>query len=757
MVAFGQLLLNMRNLYEWVKSHFGQISTVLTIVGFSLVGLITSIIKIVNFIIRKKNARKDKKYFGGNLEIIRSLAVRDGCYNLKESKSLKKSFIEKKDFIIQKIRKTVYDKVELDISQIASGSSTIKFKEIINDNFLLLDSNIRNINSGRQTKFSSFINELKNYKDKSFVNFNKALLIGDAGEGKSLVCFVLRNKLKDLDSNKWVLFISHKDFLNNASISLGSEEWLSRLVASQIGIHSPSDLDLRVIDEIIKESSIIIIDAMDEIAQKISRERNSEFINSWCFKSSLLITTRETHFYSSLLGLHEIREFDVLSIEPTNYTDRQQFIEGVCKRLYSDNNYLVPYQRVIYLINNFSAIAQITQTPILLLMLCELAVKGNLDESLTTVTIYEHWVHEFTIKEIEKSHKGMSYSELLSLLEDIAWKLFLQINEGYISNFALTEDSIKDILSNKYHHLNFDEQIKITKLIVNSPLLTSLPTKTKRESSQILFRHESFFEYLIASRVNAWLLGNRTSGEDFFEMLETPGIAFFIKEYFLKIKESPEYCYISNRRLLQYLEQLLTSRSRKTEELKVRLATFTAGQVAYHLGIISDKISSDKLIELCISEEDFWIKRCLVIGMMFGGNDKPYHDFIDAMRAGIEKGDFSLSRRNMAIELGFYGDQEFNKFDPTLDLGGSQCRRFLTRAVIELSLLVEQSNWRLELFNILYLWKHRPVSENDFINTVREIYSKLENGVSKVELINKRHSFPEIQEAKEMLQTLKNI
>jgi len=204
-------------------------------------------------------------------------------------------------------------------------------------------------------------------------------------------------------------------------------------------------------------------------------------------------------------------------------------------------------------------------------------------------------------------------------------------------------------------------------------------------------------------------------------------------------------------RLKRNLDSLLAAREGTTDEFTARNHSFMAGQMAYYLGMVVDDSTYSSLYDIATLETEFWIRRAAAIGLAFGGYPAALNRLIDEMKDAIAGGDFCLARKNIAIELGFYGDQRLDPRDPTLDLGGQSCERLVTRLCSELCSDAEMPNRRMALFDIIYLSQHRSVSEASFESTLLQCKAVLGKALDRMESERNAIDFPEVREVRSIL------
>lgn len=738
------------------------------VVGITAVGLAAGSWQVVKFTVRKIGEASDKRSFGNEYYTLKLQAERDRCFDQNGIRSLKQSIRARKKELFGAITSLLESETRGEMEQLAPGSSRLRYRDILSGPPFLMACSTHGPEGERRPSVADYLLQLEALFDEAgphsgpTLRRQKLLILGGAGDGKSLFCLRIRRaaaSVRDQSRSNWCLQISASDFdftpqvLAGAS-DIGSRIWCGKLLALRLGSTEPTALETRLLVDLLAERGIIIIDALDEIAQRLTRSQMATLLKSWVLQHAVIVLARSSYYDAALRGVPEISAFDPIIIDTPSDHARRSFVRAFCRQ-FGTSQAEEDAADIIRSFDAFPGLSQLAKTPLLLLMASELGIDGHvIGKTADVISIYEKFVGQFIERDIRRGHDEISPRAMNELLQDIAWEVFKRRQETKGDVAAIEVGTLNKLIRDRIVGLDGQAIERVRELLASCAIMSARSSMAGGEIRTFKFNHETFTEFLAAARLNDWLLGRRSEGDDFFEAIESPGLSYFVKEYFGRLKSDAEGRQIARRRLFSQYERLSAQRQSLTNESTARIASFATGQIAYYLGMIAEGSDRDTLMSAAYGDPDFWVRRAAAIGLAFGGDGTAYDALIDEMRGGIAIGDFSLCRKHIAIELGFYGDQEFNRCDPTLDRGEASCRGLVSRVAEQAAFAVEQPNWRVDLFDLVYLANHRPAAQAEFYAVVREVKPKLEAYLRVIEKVRSDRDYPEIAEVKAILATV---
>jgi len=743
---------------EWLDAWLGEAANLSAVLGFSALGVLAASRAIVLFGWRTFRTRRDRSALQESYDLWLTLATQDGAYAPTGLKTLAKTLSAVRTELGTLVRASFGDWADEKLNQKASGSTRLTYEQLFSLPFLLLP--IRFVREADNEAITLI--DLADLCDRPEPSVpeqphrlnRRLLLIGSAGAGKTLTCLgVARHLSRRTGAPRWTLILNADDFEvdTSRSVVVGSLHWCADIVAKRLALMHLSDLRRKLLGEEIETNAAIVLDGLDEISQRLGRRRTDDLLNSWVFARARIVTTRASFYYSSLLGHRAIQSVDkaFAEIPPPGALDN--FIHSACRVAFGEGGSRRE-DAIRNLRTRFPNIASVTQSPLLLMMLIDLdGVEDWRGTQVDTARIYEEFVEQTIAIDLRRLGNIASVRSLPLIYRRVAW-IMCQEGEPHgrvstgVARGVVAKAAAGILVASSDHDREQLEEVVATSSLISAAHGGS----NRRAATKVRFRHESFRDFLVAQRLQLWMLGETEEGEDFFQWVDSPEVSHFVKEYLNRIRADQLETDRVSMRLRRHLERLLEERTKTTEESAARRSTFAAGQVAYYLGMIARGEARDRLVGIARGESDFWIRRAAAIGLGFGGWPECIDVLIDEMRSALGRGEFSLARKNIAIELGFYGDQDFDPSDPTQDRAGQSCQRLVTSVCAELGLDVEAPNWRMRLFNLIYLAKYREVSRASFEGTLRECAEALKGAIPQLETESLKKHYPEVAEIREV-------
>jgi hypothetical protein len=730
--------------------------------GFSALGLSGACWKLIRTATRRFNAYRDKRRYGTEVEVLKRQALRDGSFEAGQIASLHSTLTAKKIEVAERLRTTLAEECSRHLSRIAPGSTTLKYSDLLTGPPMLMPCELLDLDGHAIQSTEDYLltieEQLAQGKIEELLK-HRLFLLGPAGAGKSLFCLQVQTRIearaKQSDSFSCVQ-LSVDDFSRcdpRTTSIIGSREWCGELLARRYAYPTdePSSLEIRLLGDISEENVIFLIDALDEIAQVLPFADFEDLLSSWLFQRAAIVSARRSFYQSKLQGAPQLKPFNMMWLDEPSEPVRRRFLRAICFRGGSNHSESdAKYRTALSMLEELPALADVVHTPLLLLMLAEFAAGDQQrDDTVDMVDIYKNFIKRVLANEARRAHGEISEHSLYDLFQDLAWAAFADRVDRH-GACAVDKSLLRSLLQKHLGAVPISTVERIELAVSTSAILSS-SGRASPPHAGLGFTHETFLEFLIAAMLNDWLLSKRSEGKVFFQYLETPGISFFVKELIHRIRMNPVEAAHARHRLWDLFNNQSGMRQSATDDNTARLASFAAGQVAYYLGHLAENEDRARLESIATDEKDFWVRRAAAIGLAFCADPSPYHALIDEMRRGMDSGDFTLCRKHIAMELGFYGDQEFDRRDPSLDRGGGSCRRLVTIAATQSQHAVEQANWRMDLFDLVYLSKHRPASSEEFKLVLFEVKESLAKTLSRLEENIAYLQYPELREVRALI------
>lgn len=744
-----------------IRSLLTDVSTLATVLGFGAVGVFVAAKFVATRLLATIYELVERRQLGSQYDTMRKLAIEDGAFDPKKNIRLYPILMESVTDANRALIVSNTERLAARLNRLASGSTKLRNKDLLSSETLLLPFCFSRDIDGCSLDLEEFsATVLRPAPEGPGSPGNRRhLLLASAGFGKSLTCLAMEKDAREDDvlGDRLIFMVTAEDFADHeqhssGSATLGDEWWSVNLFASRLGWRSPSELQRRALRREIQDNAVILIDGLDEIAARLDSSSFELFLQSWLFLQARLVTSRASFYRAALEGHPAVRSHERYWLNTPTALAREGFMEGVCLALHGESGG-TKFRMLKKLLQDHESLAELTETPLLLMMLLEIDhVERWTGVQIDTVGVYEEFVRQVLDRETLRLQKVISRDTLLAIYQEMAW-LLISADSRDETHSGVTRAQLLEINRRLARRGNGANEQSVLDAIMASPLVLIVASPGLRGVGlQVSFTHYSFPEFLVAQWAFGWMSGDSERGDDFFSQLETPGVSAFLKEYLARSLTHPVTARAIGNRLARKLDALIAAERTAADEGLGRRRTFAAGQVAYYLGMIDDPRTRPALAAMASSDADFWIRRAAAIGLAFGGQSNSLNGLVDEMHHQISKGDFTHARKSIAIDLSFYGDQPFSILDPTGDAGGPTCRRLVTRQCHELCADAEVANRRNCLFNIIYLFRHRPQSKESFVETFRETGPMLWKALDDIE--NAGAHIPELAEVREIMREL---
>lgn len=720
-----------------------QAAGLATVLGLSVLGLLTLVVRAWKGARRYVAKRQDRQDLGVDYESWRQLAlaarpseVQDGLRVLmrRERQTLR-------GHLFRHFESEAQDR----LARAASGTYSMRYRDIFATDGLVLPTSFVTVQSAVDVPRWPFLEGLGGLRLG-----NRVILVGPAGAGKS---FFLRSLeyhwISKGRHQNFPFVIDSQDFLEplgpRGTLKLGSKEWLARLGERRFFNRDLDEVSLRILQDVILECTELLVDALDEISDIMDAESFEEFLSSHVIANSSVVTTRGSFFETSLKGHVGLAHYGLAVWTPNDATTLERHVLALCKAVHGHQRGVAVGKSIIELRRRELALRELTDNPLLLAMVVSIDLGTFSSEVGFHSWIYREFVLALLERDRKKRRSTLNVDLVFGALGEVAWTRFCRRsrNVGRIElRAALGATATEELVT----------------YLEDCPLLSLYKGVGLGDGSyDVRFYHKSFGDYFVAWRLGRWLLGEYPKGVDFFLEIDTPEITFFVKEQIELLEADSVTARSARLRLREGISEALMASRSSRDDRSAKLSLFAAGQMIYYLSIMADDETKSWLRAVAVPHRDFWVSRCACIGLAFSGSTDEVQRLIEGMRRDIAIGDFTRARQNIGVELGFYGDQEFSRLNPTRDVGLGTCARLVGRCVQELEIDVEAANWRMILFNLVYLAKHRPASLESFRTEMGERRDVMLRILHRMRRDADRADAPEIEELMGVIEGLTTV
>ncbi|ADP79432.1 NACHT domain-containing protein [Pseudofrankia inefficax] len=715
---------------------------VLPLVGLSVAGLLNGVYQALLWLRRRAVTRGDRRRLGEReYALWRRLAEQSGQPVGKES--LTAAIRRTRQDLAAAMVEGLSKEIRARLDRPASGAVGFACRELLESPDLLLETAFVSQDATITVPAQGPLPPTAPPDRKGF------LVVGRPGTGKSVLCRGLESAwLADADPTRWLVTLDAVDFIAGAyppPSRVGGREWLVDILQRRVLGSSLSVFERRVLDDALDSALTLVIDGLDEIVGLLGAADADRFLSSWAFSQAEVVTVRSSYYESVLRGSTSVvRRLHTVFSRAPDESWILRYIDVLSNRLLGSADAAAHAQTVKELWTREPAIRALASNPLLLTMLVWTHGYEGADGSIDRSSVYRQFVRQSLEREVRDGRNAVPSEVLISVLCELAWLRF-RGSAGLAGRGTLQ-------LAAALAGVPEAGRREVVDALETCPLLTLRARPAALDGEYDAgFYHKSFEEYFVARWVEDWIQGTTERGSDFFEQIDGPEVAFFVKESVYRLSRNPPLRRFAAQRLKGLLEKALADRGQSTDERSARISSFAAGRIAYYLGAIGDEPSRAWLERLVSEQTDFWVRRSGAIGLAFGGAPACVNAFIDEMRVGMESGNLAMARKNIAVELGFYGDQELDPLDPSADRGGESCRRLVSRTIAELGMDVEAANWRMILFDLNYLSRHREASASSFVAEIRPHRDELTRALRTLRADPRKACHPEISELEESL------
>lgn len=687
------------------------------------------------------------------------------------SSSQVKELPTKEDNELDRLRVRLNTEKERIVSRYVSGSNRIKVSDLIVRDLLvpfrwkvLGEGGLRedSIIDYLRVKYESKLQSKDKYSPQE-----RYLVLANPGVGKSTLTYKLFNDLTNdwLNKNNHLLpiHVDLRDYVGDREF--GSKNWIIKFLddlSSNPGLswHGIVQRDFSKLNL----TPYIILDSLDEFLSRLTVNEIEMELGRFIFSISSLIVCR-IGFYERYLSMSTFNAyFTKLVLEKWNKSDRKQYVSGYYEFCFpAEKDDLIETTNAK--IDQSPQLSELCEIPLRLNMTLELIAENKFETTDTgsilsqgnveaehiedLLSLYHAYIFNWIKREVTKRGNLLSLEEKFILLEKISWHFY---DEGHIGDFParFTRTELQRFIEND-KEINWGYQVReiIDDLCNRSVLLEETAQFSGSDPTVLRFIHKSFQEYFITRYLFNCMVYNKHLIADAFRRFISPEVSEFLKEYINRISKDRRLSGVVSSNLIDALRE--NQEENLSEHVEAARARIARQQIVYYLGNIKSDEVFNFLSRYLEEESDLMVKRGLIIGLSFGGNEQFYHEYIDNLRKDREKGLASPENDvNIGFHLSFFGDQPFDVFFPDRDQQRHVCENTIKRLIYQLGTETDRGSWRLNLYTILDL-ENRAVSQKNYAETIKENLHELKAITKKLKSDSKCNWWSEIPEIERLI------
>lgn len=602
------------------------------------------------------------------------------------------------------LRKSVRNEQDRIGERRVAGSSWVQQRDLICDGGLLISVPWVADRDIWDESESLLVNLVSAVRDRESDKSTPVLVLAPPGSGKSTLIFALFDAMASFfctgGSDRCPIAIDLAQYRYDQDC--GTSEWLDTHFA-RLGYDAANP-----------SHHVILVDSLDEFLTGRELDELQQLLTRPLFQECALLTCR-TGFYDRFLdGSDFTSNFDILRLLPWADEQRSAYIDG----------YLALASERGIAIDRASGIDEH------LLLLCEVPLQLNmildlwLDPQARTsevsdlLSLYQIFVNSWLRREALKAGSTLSHEEKHELLEHIAWHFHDEARVAGERAAPFTIGALRTLLGIEMKTDRRRTRALTDDLLHRSLLVLRRETLASAEDHSVEFSHRLFHEYFVATRLFAFLAREPERLIDAFGHFLSPEVSDFLKELLLRVQRQPR----SRERIVANCITALEGLKGAPTQMRSHRVRIARQQLYYYLGNLRDDHAIDYVTARIDTERDRWVQRGMIIGLAFGGVSAPLDDYVSALRRERETGTMPpvLNEVNWGFHLSFFGDQPLDSRRPDVDRRLPDCGKTVRRLLYQLGTVTDRANWRLNLYTLVDLARHRSESRNDFDNTMRE-------------------------------------
>lgn len=586
---------------------------------------------------------------------------------------------------------------------------------------------------------------------------SRRLVISPPGMGKSTLAQVVVARMTErfarsvsatmpilLDLRDYSSEMRHPEF--------GTDPWLRALLARIWGLRQSTTRNPDGAQGFGPFPIFLVLDSLDELLTGNEAGEIQAMLGRDLFRRANLVLCRSDFFERYLVMTPFAADSSVASLQPMVQDEIEQHVVAYYRML-RPNEWHRPTDDFQAHLARVPELKVICRVPLRLNMALDLFEPdgGGLSAARGLLGLYQEYVRMLLAGEAAHVDSVLSWEEKQRLLKEVAWHFYDEGNMGGLRAPPFTPDELEQFLTTTATLPQHRSVARIAEdLRTRSLLATGSERRTLVAPGVLYFTHKSFQEYLVTSYVFDTMRDDADRTAVVFRSNMSPEVSEFLKEYITRAHESSRLLNsVAKSMMLAYdINRFSPDYQPNQDDSQVGAdrARIARVQLSYYLGSIRLPSARLFLRAALATEQDRLTRRAIALGFSFGGDSGLLDDYIAMLTEERRVGGACPENDvNIGFHLSLFGDQPLRPLHPDIDQGIATCERTVGRLTYQLETETDRGSWRLNLYTLVDLFTHRPVSRRSFVSAVRDNRSSLSRAVARLRDDTHCSGWPEIE------------
>lgn len=543
------------------------------------------------------------------------------------------------------------------------------------------------------------------------------ICLGESGAGKSTMALLLAMELIEAGLNP-VIFDLGPYRPQCSDPDFASEAWMLREVHRLIG------------EQGLDDSYLLILESLDELLTGLRQDEVNSLLARPLFARAPISFCRDTFFQRHVSHTQFARTRTIVQLNSWDRARISNYIDAYFK-VTDPNEGNQRAREVRGLLLTHPHLAAICGLPLRLNMLVDLpqpALAAASIDKATLVQLYDVYLWAALKHEAGRFGSILSASDKVQELQGIAWNFFDEKSHGYSDDRDFTIRDLRTYLLAHPPESRVSEDERLDDLLFRS-LLRVRRADSLATVGVVSFQHKSFQEFFVARHIQDRVL-NGSSNEviEAFRLLFSPEVSEFLKEFFVRINESPDTIGAAVSQMSSALQALP---ERGQGDGRHRIAK---QQLAYYLGTLQSARARTLLLRLLDTETDPWIARGIAVGLAQGGDEDAVNRYVESLRDERDLPERPSNATNVGFHLTFFGDQPVDPDHPEIDQLTGGCTKTVEGLLYQLGTMTDRGSWRIDAYTLVFLYtRARPGLRETCGKTMKRFEQRFEYACSRLQ------------------------
>ena len=457
-------------------------------------------------------------------------------------------------------------------------------------------------------------------------------IIGDKGIGKSLLAIdiTLRISKRTLDGNSswYPIYMDLGAYRNEKDF--GTLEWISQHFPYLLESSAKIRTDF---------SFVIILDALDELLSGDVFSKMLTLLSRPIFEMASIITCRSSFFLRHIQFSDFVNSLRI--IELLHWLPQEQISQF--QKLYRNAGRISDQQldRLRKITVTTPRFADLMQSPLQLIMILDLARMNSfkdLEEIGDRAGLYAVFCYRFLQRESTRPGSTIPPDQKDKLLQDIAWRFFDDNALLGDTTLAFTRGAVSQFLIGKYPQITHEQHLGLIAELIERSLLHQLSSSYDLEFSVLRFSHKSIHEFFVAKFLFVSLKDRWHDNHSHWKRFFSQEVTQFLQEMILWYHNDASDTEQRARSLISIYNQSVSNMNQA--DVMDPAERVAQEQVGFFLGHFDEPKARQFVFEkLADKKLDPFVRRGIVIGMSFGGDNTPLLEYVDQLREERARGE----------------------------------------------------------------------------------------------------------------------